>query len=438
MPPILDVSIGTCFVFLLFSLVVSTSTEFILSLLNGRAEFLQMALNGLLGGHEPDNSGEPKNGCLKWIVWLWKLRILRLWKFISFRFMVGLLAGIPFLLFLNQWRCCLIGTLCAFCAGFWRFFIFHSPPTRRVQDFFNHGLINALSPDGKNPSYIPAGAFVTVVLDLISRDWKKNAGNDSKAPIQMQSLIDRFNASPDDPLYSSLLALSKAVGGCDLEKFKTDVEAWFNSSMERVTGWYKRHAQLWMLCIGFILAAVVNVDSIRIIQILSTDPQLRAAVVEQAKDYAKPSGAAPSNGSGELAADQKLESFQKAVTNLGGTGIPIGWDHAQLASLGLAGKHISLGTILWDGWDWPHIKRLGNAISSRWGRIVMLIAGWGLTAIAGSLGAPFWFDILNRIMNIRNAGKNPGEPDPMQHQAQVCAAVNLNKSLTSHSPGVVP
>jgi hypothetical protein len=38
------------------------------------------------------------------------------------------------------------------------------------------------------------------------------------------------------------------------------------------------------------------------------------------------------------------------------------------------------------------------------------LIGWLLTILAISLGAPFWFDILNKIINIRFAGKSPEEP----------------------------
>jgi hypothetical protein len=44
--------------------------------------------------------------------------------------------------------------------------------------------------------------------------------------------------------------------------------------------------------------------------------------------------------------------------------------------------------------------------------LTLLIIGWFLTAVAASLGAPFWFDILSRIMNVRNSGGVPGEKDP--------------------------
>ncbi len=37
------------------------------------------------------------------------------------------------------------------------------------------------------------------------------------------------------------------------------------------------------------------------------------------------------------------------------------------------------------------------------------LAGLLLTVIALSLGAPFWFDLLKRIISIRSAGVNPDE-----------------------------
>jgi hypothetical protein len=37
------------------------------------------------------------------------------------------------------------------------------------------------------------------------------------------------------------------------------------------------------------------------------------------------------------------------------------------------------------------------------------ILGWVITALAASLGAPFWFDLLNRFVNVRASGKAPEE-----------------------------
>jgi hypothetical protein len=37
------------------------------------------------------------------------------------------------------------------------------------------------------------------------------------------------------------------------------------------------------------------------------------------------------------------------------------------------------------------------------------LLGWMLTILAISLGAPFWFDMLNKLVNVRSAGKSPDE-----------------------------
>jgi hypothetical protein len=41
------------------------------------------------------------------------------------------------------------------------------------------------------------------------------------------------------------------------------------------------------------------------------------------------------------------------------------------------------------------------------GKVAAHIPGWVLTIVAVSLGAPFWFDTLNRFMSLRAAGKAP-------------------------------
>lgn len=65
-------------------------------------------------------------------------------------------------------------------------------------------------------------------------------------------------------------------------------------------------------------------------------------------------------------------------------GLPIGWQHLS-----------------WTGRDRMETAQL-------W---ITRVLGWLLTVCAVSLGAPFWFDLLNRFMNIRSAGKAP-EDEP--------------------------
>ena len=39
--------------------------------------------------------------------------------------------------------------------------------------------------------------------------------------------------------------------------------------------------------------------------------------------------------------------------------------------------------------------------------ILGVFMGWALSAIAISMGAPFWFDILGKVINVRNTGPKP-------------------------------
>jgi hypothetical protein len=56
--------------------------------------------------------------------------------------------------------------------------------------------------------------------------------------------------------------------------------------------------------------------------------------------------------------------------------------------------------------DWPDHETKGFG-SWLWYLLTHRFAGWIVTILAVSLGAPFWFDTLNKFMNIRNAGKPP-------------------------------
>jgi hypothetical protein len=47
--------------------------------------------------------------------------------------------------------------------------------------------------------------------------------------------------------------------------------------------------------------------------------------------------------------------------------------------------------------------------------LVTRFIGWLLTAVALSLGAPFWFDLLNKLVNMRHGMQKP-QVAPMRPQ----------------------
>lgn len=46
------------------------------------------------------------------------------------------------------------------------------------------------------------------------------------------------------------------------------------------------------------------------------------------------------------------------------------------------------------------------ALVRPWSALKMLI-GWVFSGVAIAMGAPFWFDLLSKVVNVRNTGNKP-------------------------------
>src|SRR5208283_5131396 len=77
-----------------------------------------------------------------------------------------------------------------------------------------------------------------------------------------------------------LWALESSDG--DMDKARQALESWYDNSMERVSGWYKRQTQIWLLAIGFVLAMLLNLNAVRVIERLYSDDEFRSAIVADA------------------------------------------------------------------------------------------------------------------------------------------------------------
>jgi hypothetical protein len=232
-------------------------------------------------------------------------------------------------------------------------------------DFFAHPLIKSLARSG-TASYIPSRTFAATLLDVVAK--AKATG-----PRTLEEVRTAIAAITDADLKRALTALLEEAEH-DVRKFEEQIEVWFNNQMDRVTGWYKRNIQWISLIIAAVVTLAANADSVAITRQLSKDPVLRAAIVAEAEKAAK---AAPDG-------DQVNTPFRKleeSVAKVDGLGLPLGW-------------------------SWEKLPRRGDNALGAW---VQIVLGWVLTTIAIPLGAPFWFDVLNKFINLRGAGKAPEE-----------------------------
>ncbi|HYG62225.1 MAG TPA: hypothetical protein VEL74_06565 [Thermoanaerobaculia bacterium] len=246
---------------------------------------------------------------------------------------------------------------------------------------YKHPLISSLRRGDKDnrwnlPSYIPAKSFSLALMDLAVRG-KDLANTASAGPAAPWISLDGLRASIQNlenvQVQRALLPLIDSAGG-DLAQAQANIEAWYDSSMDRVAGWYKRRTQAVLFAIGLGASALINVDTIKIATTLYYNDTLRDAVVARAAD-ADQDALRQANASQLYA---QLDQFD----------LPIGWDDDARP------------------WSAPPAGRPESA----WWRLAPIL-GWLITALAVTLGAPFWFDLLNKIMVIRSTVK-PHEKSP--------------------------
>jgi hypothetical protein len=285
---------------------------------------------------------------------------------------------------------------------------------------------------GQLPSYLPARRFAGAVLAAIAGAPSQipapadappadappgSAGPvpapgvpaDQAAPAELAAQCQRILA-----VALQLYADDNPDADDSLETRRDALEQFFNDNTERMTSWYRRHVRWVLLAIGLVLAVALNINTLHIARTLSEDSDLREHIVTQAladlnvdsplgyqlgcslaptADADPASGpsaattpaAAPADSAGQekLAEDceqQLREGIQRRLAYAESLGLPLGWSNDSLPSRALPnGQYYS---------EW-----------------LMKLLGWLMTALAICVGAPFWFDILNRLANIRTALK---------------------------------
>ncbi|MDT3445043.1 MULTISPECIES: hypothetical protein [unclassified Pseudofrankia] len=183
---------------------------------------------------------------------------------------------------------------------------------------------------------------------------------------------------PESPLKTALTAAAARVGA-DRDKLVAELAQWYDAAMDRLSGWYKRRVGKFLLVYAVVLTVAFNLDAIGLTRALWQDSALRAVAVASAETRAQTSTPADADGS---AGERPDETKVSAVRDIGALQLPFGWTRAGAATDPRAVP---------DGvGDWA-LKALG----------------WLVTVAALTAGAPFWFDLLGRLVNMRSTGPKP-------------------------------
>lgn len=312
-----------------------------------------------------------------------------------------------------------------------------------VRDFWAHPLVRPLIKPGElAPSYMESKTFAAVVLDIGLPKTVDGQIPSSPAAIERALTLAR-EATPGRPdsgtcLGEQLLALIRvrrlwAPGTRSdndvLPQMHAAISTWYNEGMDRLTGEYKRRSQEWLFWLGLGTALLLNADSIRLAYVLGTDDRLREVVAAYAitltdtnippevtpvpvgtnlpaatpgPPAGTPSGSDTPDDSGNQvgALRQELAGQIREMQQLQAIGFPIGWQFQAVTDFAPLVKaddqRIAEG-------------QRGGLAGVVWGLVIVLVklTGLAVTGLAVSLGAPFWYDILNKLVSLRGAGRRP-------------------------------
>ena len=353
----IDVALGLIFIYLLYSLLASVVQELVARIFNSRARLLTKGLRRML--EEEDHSAD-----LGWFG-----------KFTFFNWFYEL--GWSVVYFFEPFR--------------------NSPFLKK---FYNTTSIRRLGENSAaaRPAYISPQTFSQAMVHLLRGSNRDQAGED--AQVIKTALTDNYlHLAPDTKEH--LLQLFEDAGH-DVKQFRINMENWFNEIMTRTSGWYRKQTQTWLLCIGIAIAALFNVDSIAIARILMKDKSAREQLVQLAASR-KPSYTAITDtlirknilhkDSAFYRADTSLRIFVND-TSLIGIYAMLRNDAGDASNvLGISRKCVtgsSAHLTMHCGFTHPYQQ-------NGW----LVFAGWCITALAISLGAPFWFDLLGKVVKFR-------------------------------------
>ena len=183
----------------------------------------------------------------------------------------------------------------------------------------------------------------------------------------------------------------------EIELFRSKIENWYDSSMDRLTGALKkRYSRPTTFVVALVIACLLNADSIAIAKYLYSNPEIRTKIAMQAYDATKDSALKEqvrqmqvkpgSSSSDSMSIEEIKNTITKKITDINKVKqglsdvMPLTWKHGELNSA--------------DG------KFSGLLLFSK-------ITGLLATILAIMMGAPFWFDLLNKISNLRSTGARP-------------------------------
>lgn len=317
------------------------------------------------------------------------------------------------------------------------------------------------------PAYLDAQLFATVVLDLASGQGALGTIPNDRASWEATIKANIAEIIGDDnDLEDHLLALLRQIPASTPDTaaaLKAAVVKWYEEAMQRASGTYRRQTQKSLLVVGLVLALGLNVDAVRMAQVLYLNPQLRSDVAAQATAVAQdptPDAAPAPASNAAPAAPSTTAPKETPANNPAGTAAPatasaatptpspaatatatnqktpreqLRESAAQLRDLAKIGFPLGWQSPARDGFLFQNAKT-GKLTFASW---LAKILGLAASTLAVCLGAPFWFDVMSRLVKLRSSAGADAEKSKTASSANGAASAggaNPPPAADSSSP----
>lgn len=265
--------------------------------------------------------------------------------------------------------------------------------------------------------------------------------------------------------------------GTELNTFRDEIGLWFDRSMSRASGVYKRNAKGVAIAIGISIAVLTNSDAVFMVNRLSSDEELRRVVSDRASTVSPTPTVSPTLNADPtetptapspaatpaISLREQLDTVRRETDQvLRDLSLPIGWNLSNLRQQLRCNQAASLpnSPTNFPPDDWEiffneclgaestvaqatpsapgavpvpapgvrsHPERFFSALGKHWMAALMIPFGWLVSGLAIAMGAPFWFDLLGKIVNVRNTGSRPAS-----------ATTQANPGTTDTPPTIPP
>lgn len=245
-----------------------------------------------------------------------------------------------------------------------------------LESFFNNQ-------PGKASSYVDPKILGQLLVGSLS-----TAATTHNTMNQISEAIDNL---PDSSLKAQLQSIYRTAGSTT-ENLVAAVSEWMDRSLTMMGEQYKRNLQVISFAVGLVITVFLNINTITLTEQLYRDKELRSATTARAIQITE-------HTTKETFEKCKNLSDAAALKDPACTGLKELTDTIQQHNQSLGKLPI--------GWSDTSVSFEGTK-QQIFFSCAQHIFGWLLTALAVSLGAPFWFDLLNKAVSMRHGMRKPG------------------------------